>query len=71
MTNWPFRYLEESIKLEPNHEKSWIALIDYSNRFTKDYLKAQHYVKKSLQSNSDSTALWKKSALIHFQLNLL
>ena len=62
------RYLEESIKLEPNYEKSWIALIEFLID-SKDYLKAQHYVKKSLQSNSDSTALWKKSALIHFQLN--
>tara|TARA_B100001057_G_scaffold131988_1_gene131302 strand:- start:1745 stop:3097 length:1353 start_codon:yes stop_codon:yes gene_type:complete len=62
------RYLEESIRLEPNHEKSWIALIDFLID-SKDYLKAKHYVKKSLQSNSDSIPLWKKSALIHFQLN--
>ena len=62
------KYLEESTRLEPNHEKSWMALIDFLID-SKDYLKAQHYVKKSLQSNSDSIPLWKKSALIHFQLN--
>ncbi len=62
------RYFEESIKLEPNHEKSWTALIEFLIN-NKDFLKAQYFVKKSLQSNSDSPALWKKSALIHFQLN--
>lgn len=62
------RYLEESIKLEPNHENSWMALIDFLID-SKDLLKAQHYVKKALQSNSDNTDFWKKSALIHFQLN--
>ena len=62
------RYFEESIKLEPNHEKSWLALIDFLID-TKDFLKAQHYVNKALQSNSDNTDLWKKSALIHFELN--
>ena len=62
-------YLEESIKLEPNREKSWIALIDFLVG-TKDYLKAQYYVKKSLKSNSDSTTLWRKSAMINFHLNL-
>ena len=61
-------YLKESIKLEPNHEKSWLTLIDYLID-TKDYNKARYYVNKSLQSNSDSKELWKKSALIHFQLN--
>ncbi len=62
------RYLEESIKLEPNHENSWMALIDFLID-SKDLLKAQHFVKKALQSNSDNTDFWKKSALIHFQLN--
>mgnify|MGYP001402719666 FL=1 len=62
------RYFEESIKLEPNHEKSWLALIDFLID-TKDFLKAQYYVNKALQSNSDNTDLWKKSALIHFELN--
>jgi len=62
------RYLEESIKLEPNHENSWMALIDFLID-SKDLLKAQHYVKKALKSNSDNTYFWKKSALIHFQLN--
>jgi len=62
------KYLEESIKLEPSYEKSWIAIIDFLID-NKDYLKAQLYVKKSLHSNSDSTGLWKKSALIHFKLN--
>lgn len=62
------RYLEESIKLEPNHENSWMALIDFLID-SKDLLKAQHYVKKALQSNSDNTDFWKKSALINFQLN--
>ena len=62
------KYLEESIKLEPNHEKSWLTLVDFLID-TKDYLKAQFYVNRSLQSNSDSKELWKKSALIHFHLN--
>ena len=62
------RYLEESIKLEPNHEKSWTALIDFLID-RKDYLKAQYYVNKALHSNSDNTDLWKKSSLIHFELN--
>ena len=62
------RYLEESIKLEPNHENSWMALIDFLIE-SKDLHKAQHYVKKALQSNSDNTDFWKKSALIHFKLN--
>ena len=62
------RYFEESIRLEPNHEKSWLALIDFLID-TKDFLKAQYYVNKALQSNSDNTDLWKKSALIHFELN--
>ena len=62
------KYLEESIKLEPNHEKSWVALIDYLID-KNDYLKAQHYVKKALQSNSDNAELWNKSALIHYHLN--
>ena len=62
------RYFKESITLEPNHEKSWMALINFlidSN----DYPKALHYVKKSLQSNSDSLQLWKKSAEVHFHMN--
>ena len=62
------KYLEESIKLEPNHENSWLALIDFLID-TNDYFKAKYYVNKSLQSNSDSRELWKKSALIHFHLN--
>jgi len=62
------RYFEESIKLEPNHEKSWTALIDFLID-RKDYIKAQYYVNKALQSNSDNTDLWKKSSLIHFELN--
>ncbi|MGA0373165.1 MAG: tetratricopeptide repeat protein [Flavobacteriaceae bacterium] len=62
------KYLEESIKLEPNHENSWLALIDFLIE-TNNYLKARYYVNKSLQSNSDSRELWKKSAQIHFHLN--
>ena len=33
-------------------------------------LKAQYFVKKSLKSNADSRELWKRSAEIHFKMNL-
>ena len=62
------QYYKESIKLEPNHENSWLAIIDYfidSNALTK----AQYYVRKSLQANADSIELWKKSAHIHSQID--
>lgn len=62
------QYFKKSIKLEPNHEKSWLSLIDFFYD-TKEFLKAQYYVRKSLQSNSDSEELWKKSAKIHFQMD--
>ncbi|OUW77110.1 MAG: hypothetical protein CBD72_01860 [Flavobacteriaceae bacterium TMED212] len=62
------RYFKESITLEPNHEKSWMALINFLIE-SNDYPKALHYVKKSLQSNSDSLQLWKKSAEIYFHMN--
>jgi tetratricopeptide (TPR) repeat protein len=63
------QYLKESIKLEPNHEKSWLALINFLVE-RKDFLKAQYYVRKSLQPNADSIELWKKSTQIHYQMNL-
>jgi tetratricopeptide (TPR) repeat protein len=62
------QYFKKSIKLEPNHEKSWLALIDFLID-SKDLLKAQYYVRKSLQSNADSIELWKKSTQIHYQMN--
>ena len=45
-----------------------MALINFLIE-SNDYPKALHYVKKSLQSNSDSLQLWKKSAEIHFKIN--
>tara|TARA_B100000963_G_scaffold141641_1_gene123323 strand:+ start:9238 stop:10605 length:1368 start_codon:yes stop_codon:yes gene_type:complete len=63
------QYFKESIKLEPNHEKSWISLIDYFLK-NETLLKAQYFVKKSLKSNADSRELWKRSAEIHFKMNL-
>ena len=61
------QYFKESIKLEPNHEKSWLALVDYFIG-KKELNKAQYYLRKSLQSNADSLDLWKKSAQVHFQI---
>jgi tetratricopeptide (TPR) repeat protein len=63
------QYFKQSIKLEPNHEKSWISLVDY---FFKSgfFGKAKFYVKKSLKSNADCEELWRKSAEIHFKINL-
>ena len=66
--NLAVRYFEESIKLEPNHEKSWMALIDFLIE-SKEFVRAQKYINKALQANSDNTEFWKKSAFIHFQLN--
>jgi tetratricopeptide (TPR) repeat protein len=63
------QHFKASIKLEPNHEKSWIALIDYFFE-AQNLIKAQYYVRKSLQANADSPELWSKSALIHFEMNL-
>jgi tetratricopeptide (TPR) repeat protein len=62
------KYFKESIKLEPNHEKSWLALIDHLID-SKEYVSAQYYVKKSLQSNADSVELWKKSTQLHFDMS--
>ena len=62
------KYFKESIKLEPNYEKSWMALINFFINI-KDYTKALYFIKKSLQSNSDSFQLWKKSAEVHFHVN--
>jgi tetratricopeptide (TPR) repeat protein len=58
------QYYKESIKLEPNHENSWLSIIDYFID-NQEFKKAQHYSKKSLQSNADSKELWKKSAHLH------
>ena len=66
--NLAIQHFKEAIKLEPNHEKSWVALINYFVR-NQDFIKAQYYVRKSLQSNTDSRELWKKSAEIHFKIN--
>jgi tetratricopeptide (TPR) repeat protein len=62
------KYFKESVKLEPNHEKSWLALTDILVD-SKEYVKAQYYIRKSLQSNADSAVLWKKSAQVHFYLS--
>ena len=60
--NLAIRYFEESIKLEPNHEKSWMALIDFLID-SKEYVRAQKYINKALQANSDNTEFWKKVRL--------
>jgi tetratricopeptide (TPR) repeat protein len=62
------QFFKKSIKLEPNHEKSWISLVDFFLK-KKEYLKAQHYVRKSILANGDSPDLWRKSAEIHFEMN--
>ena len=63
------QFFKKSIKLEPNHEKSWVSLVDFFLK-RKEYLKAQHHVGKSIQANGDSSDLWRKSAEIHFEMNL-
>ena len=63
------QFFKKSIKLEPNHEKSWVSLVDFFLK-RKEYLKAQHHVRKSIQANGDSSDLWRKSAEIHFEMNL-
>jgi len=59
----------KAIKVEPNNEKAWIALVSYyidNERFQK----AKYYIQKALKTNGDSIELWKKSAVIHEQLFL-
>ena len=57
------KFFEESIQLEPNHEKSWIDLITLLQK-NNELIKSQLYVKKSLEVNGDCIQLWKKSASI-------
>jgi len=61
------KFFEESIQLEPNHEKSWIDLITLLQK-NNELIKSQLYVKKSLEVNGDSIQLWKKSAEINFKI---
>ena len=61
------KFFEESIQLEPNHEKSWIDLITLLQN-NNELIKSQLYVKKSLEVNGDSIQLWKKSAEINFKI---
>ena len=61
------KFFEESIQLEPNHEKSWIDLITLLQK-NNELTKSQLYVKKSLEVNGDSIQLWKKSAEINFKI---
>ena len=62
------KFFEESIQLEPNHEKSWIDLITLLQK-NNELIKSQLYVKKSLEVNGDCIQLWKKSAEINFKIN--
>ena len=62
------QFFKKSIKLEPNHEKSWISLVDFFLK-KKQYLKAQYYVQESILANGDSPDLWRKSGEIHFEMN--
>ena len=62
------QFFKQSIKLEPNHEKSWISLVDFFLK-KKEYLKAKYYVRKSILANGDSADLWQRSAEIYFELN--
>jgi len=61
------KFFEESIQLEPNHEKSWIDLINLLQK-NNELIKSQLYVKRSLEVNGDSVELWKKSAEINFKI---
>lgn len=60
-------FFEESIQLEPNHEQSWIDLINLLQR-NNELLKSQLYVRRSLEVNGDSIELWRKSAEINFKI---
>ena len=62
------QFFKQSIKLEPNHEKSWISLVDFFLN-KKEYLKAKYYVRKSILANGDSADLWQRSAEIYFEMN--
>ena len=54
------KFYLKSIQLEPSNENSWESLILFFIN-QKKYKKAEYYLNRALEINSDSTNLWKKS----------
>jgi len=54
------KFYLKSIQLEPSNENSWESLILFFIN-QKKYKKAEYYLNRALEINSDSSNLWKKS----------
>ena len=57
----------KSIKLEPGNENSWESLLLFLVT-QKDLKKVKYYLKKALETNSDSIDLWKRAVEIYILL---